>query len=205
MFVYLYLSNYYMSTILKLKLHESKNIHESKTYVKAKHTGKQVNVMYAEGIQTTDRNHFCAVSESDRRTQMCTDRQERPAAGHMRAQDCRSERRIRRNRLRRQQEMKKRFRLFLMTVFLIATCSFTLSAFRSNAKNEIQTSGKYYKSITVTSHDTLWSIAQQYMDETHYDTVNDYINEVRYMNSLTDDSIHYGEYLVIPYFENDPD
>ena len=173
--------------------------------MKAKHTGKQVNVMYAVGIQTTDRNHLCAVSESDRRTQIHMDQQERPAAGHMRAQDCRSERRIRRNRLRRQQEMRKRFRMFLMTVFLIAACSFTLSAFRSNAKNEIQTSGKYYKSITVTSHDTLWSIAQQYMDETHYDTVTDYINEVRYMNSLTDDSIHYGEYLVIPYFENDPD
>ena len=157
--------------------------------------------MYAVGIQTTDRNHLCAVSESDRRTQIHMDQQERPAAGHMRAQDCRSERRIRRNRLRRQQEMRKRFRMFLMTVFLIAACSFTLSAFRSNAKNEIQTSGKYYKSITVSNNDTLWSIAEAYMDEEHYTSVNEYINEVIRMNSLPNDTICYGQHLIIPYYD----
>ena len=130
----------------------------------------------------------------------------RNTARYYRAEDLRSERRIHNNRLRRKKELRNHFLLLVMTVCLIVTCSIFMSTFRSSAQSDpAKTSYKYYKSITVTSHDTLWSIAQQYMDETHYDTVTDYINEVRYMNSLTDDSIHYGEYLVIPYFENDPD
>ena len=90
--------------------------------------------------------------------------------------------------------------MFLVTICLITVCSFTLSAFRSNAKNGLSTSDKYYKSITISNHDTLWSIAEQYMDAEHYDSIQDYIDEVRQMNSLTGDFIHYGEYLVIPYY-----
>ena len=51
--------------------------------------------------------------------------------------------------------------------------------------------------------DTLWSIAEEYMDEEHYDSITDYLEEVKRMNSLTNDTIHYGEYLIIPYFDND--
>lgn len=158
--------------------------------------------MYADSIRYTEENHFCTTDLYNRQIQTRTRRRD---GNSMRAADYRSERRIQQNRLRRQQEMKNNFRLFIVTVFLIAACSFTLSTFRSNAKNDAEASYKYYKSIMVSDHDTLWSIAQQYMDEAHYASVNDYINEVKYMNSLPDDSIHYGEYLVIPYYGSDPD
>ncbi len=121
---------------------------------------------------------------------------------YMTTEDQRSEQRIIQNRIRRQQEMKRHLQMFLITICLITVCSFTLSAFRSNAKNGLSTSVKYYRSIAISNHDTLWSIAEQYMDAEHYDSIQDYIDEVRQMNSLTGDAIHYGEYLVIPYYNN---
>ena len=122
---------------------------------------------------------------------------------YMRTEDLRSERRIHRNRVRRQQEMMKNFLILVMTVCLIVTCSVVLSGFRSNAKDDsVATSYKYYKSIVVSGNDTLWSIAEEYMDGEHYDSVNDYINEVKTMNSLSDDSIRYGTHLIIPYYDN---
>ena len=99
--------------------------------------------------------------------------------------------------------MKKNILILIMTVCLVVTCSISLSAFRSNAKDgSTETSYKYYKSIIVSNNDTLWTIAEKYMDDEHYDSINDYIREVKSMNTLKDDVIHYGEYLVIPYYDN---
>ncbi|MBD5477648.1 MAG: LysM peptidoglycan-binding domain-containing protein [Lachnospiraceae bacterium] len=119
---------------------------------------------------------------------------------YMRTEDLRSERRIRRNRVRRQREMMKNFLILVMTVCLIVTCSVALSSFRSNAKADTALSYKYYKSIVVSNNDTLWSIAEEYMDREHYTSINEYIKEVKAMNSLSGDSIQYGRHLVIPYY-----
>lgn len=121
----------------------------------------------------------------------------------MRIEDVRSERRIMKNRIRRQREMKKNFLILVMTICLIITGSLSMNGFRSNAKDDsTEVSYKYYKSIAVANNDTLWSIAEKYMDEKHYDSINDYIQEVKSMNALTDDVIHYGEYLIIPYYDS---
>ena len=123
---------------------------------------------------------------------------------HMRIEDVRSERRIRKNRVRRQREIRKNLLIFVMTICLIITCTISMNGFLSNAKGDFtDDSCKYYKSIPVTNDDTLWSIAERFMDGQHYDCINDYIEEVKYMNNLTSDVIHYGEYLIIPYFESD--
>ena len=121
---------------------------------------------------------------------------------HMRAEDRRSEIRILNNRIRRQQELKKHFLLLLITLCLIVMFSFTLSAFRSDAKADSESAFKYYRSIVVSGSDTLWSIAGEYMDKDHYDTIDAYIREVRSINSLSGDSIRYGDYLVIPYYDS---
>lgn len=115
-----------------------------------------------------------------------------------------SERRIRNNRIRRQKEMRKNFLLVMMTICLVAACSISVSSFASNAKDESSTvSYKYYKSITIENGDTLWSIAQEHMDMEHYDSVLDYIKEVKQMNALSGDDITYGQSLVIPYYSSE--
>ncbi|MBO5209298.1 MAG: LysM peptidoglycan-binding domain-containing protein [Lachnospiraceae bacterium] len=116
----------------------------------------------------------------------------------------RSERRIKNNRIRRQKEMRKNFLLVVMTVCLVITFSISMNGFLSNAKDDsIETSYKYYKSITIENGDTLWSIAEEYMDAEHYDSVNDYIKEVKQMNTLANDNITYGQCLIVPYYSNE--
>ncbi len=116
----------------------------------------------------------------------------------------RSERRIKNNRRRRQREMRKNFLLLVMTFCLVITFSISMSSFLSNAKDEnTKTSYKYYKSITIENGDTLWSLANEYMDKEHYNSVNDYIQEVRNMNTLTDDNIVYGQNLIVPYYSTE--
>lgn len=118
-----------------------------------------------------------------------------------RAQDIRSERRIRNNRRRRICEMRKNFLLFVMTLCLIVTTSITVSSFRSNAKGDpAKETQRYYKSITVSERDTLWSIAKTYMDETHYDSIQDYINDVMHINNLKNDAIYADAHLIVPYY-----
>lgn len=125
----------------------------------------------------------------------------RNESNYRRIEDIRSERRIRNNRVRRQREMRKNFLLVLLTVCLIITGSIALNGFNSKAKDDsAKAMYKYYKSITVSNSDTLWSIAEEYMDNEHYDSVKDYIAEVMTMNALTGDEIHYGEHLIVPYY-----
>lgn len=113
----------------------------------------------------------------------------------------RSERRIRNNRIRRQRELRKNIMLTIMTICFVITFSFSLNSFLSDAKsNNEPVSYKYYKSITISNGDTLWSIAQENMDDEHYDSVKDYIKEVKQINSLHSNSIRYGENLIIPYY-----
>ncbi len=124
------------------------------------------------------------------------------AQGCRRPQDIRSERRIRNNRIRRRREMRKNFLLLVLTFCLIATASIAVSSFRSNAKSSpSQESCKYYKSIVVSDSDTLWSIAEEHMDEAHYGSVYEYIREVMQINSLTNDAIYADAHLIVPYYD----
>lgn len=124
---------------------------------------------------------------------------------HYREQDIRSERRIRNNRIRRRREMRKHFFLLVMTLCLIVTTSIVVSSFRSDAKNDTDMeSSKYYRSIVVSDSDTLWSIAETYMDEEHYDSVHEYIREVMRINRLTNDAIYADAHLIVPYYDCAP-
>ena len=115
--------------------------------------------------------------------------------------DVRREKRIMNNRIRRQREMRKNALIIIMTFCLIITVAVSMNSFMSNAKEEgSPASYKYFKSITIENGDSLWSIAQEYMDDNHYDTIQDYINEVKKMNALSNDDITYGQHLIIPYY-----
>ncbi len=59
---------------------------------------------------------------------------------------------------------------------------------------------KYFTNITVKRGDTLWDIAQEYMDKDHYSTVREYVHEIKRMNNLTSDKIYVGQSLIITYY-----
>lgn len=55
-----------------------------------------------------------------------------------------------------------------------------------------------YTSVRIAPGDTLWSIADEYMD-TGWSDRESYIEEIRAINHLTDDDIQAGAYIVVPY------
>lgn len=76
-----------------------------------------------------------------------------------------------------------------------------LSSSRSSAFDE-HVSYKYYTSIQLTSGDTLWSIASKYKTK-EYSSIQEYMEELRLLNGLSDDDIHAGQYLTISYYSYD--
>lgn len=61
---------------------------------------------------------------------------------------------------------------------------------------------KYYTSVEIESGSSLWEIAEEYMTE-EYDSVEDYIKEVKQINHLTEDLIYEGAYLCVPYYSSE--
>ena len=112
-----------------------------------------------------------------------------------------SERRIRNNKIRRRREMRRNIFMCFLTVMLVISLSLVFFSFGTKAQSsEAEISYKYYKSITVQDGDTLWDYASLYADEEHYNSKQDYIDEVIHMNALTDNEIISGQYIILPYY-----
>lgn len=60
-------------------------------------------------------------------------------------------------------------------------------------------SRKYFRAIEVQEGDTLWNIAKQNMTA-EYDSIEEYIKEIKTLNGLTTNNIRSGHYISIPYY-----
>ena len=64
----------------------------------------------------------------------------------------------------------------------------------SDAHTEDQAiSYKYYKSVSVAYGDSLWDIAKENISYDHYKDINTYLDEVRSINHLSDDTVRHAE------------
>ena len=90
------------------------------------------------------------------------------------------------------------YRTMLLMVSIVIFAAFLLFS-STKAEGSSTPEYKYYKSIEVQAGDTLWSIAEKYMAD-DYSSVNDYIQEVKYINSIETNQITSGKSLVIPYY-----
>ncbi len=110
--------------------------------------------------------------------------------------------RIYKRRLRKQREFRRKCMIFLMSVCMIIVCSISYHAIQSSANTGSEKLNfKYYTSITVESGDTLWDIADKYIDYNEYRDKNEYIKEVRSINHLSYNcDIQYGQILIVPYY-----
>lgn len=61
---------------------------------------------------------------------------------------------------------------------------------------------KYYTSIQIESGDTLWEIADEYISD-EYSDIYEYIAEVCTINHISEDEIHTGQYIVVPYYSSE--
>ncbi|MCD8120240.1 MAG: LysM peptidoglycan-binding domain-containing protein [Lachnospiraceae bacterium] len=95
----------------------------------------------------------------------------------------------------------------LLAAFAVLIFALFLSANFGNIANAAEGTDdveyKYYTTITVEKGDTLWDLAIEYYSEKYYDSVSDYVDEVKTINGLKSDTIHEGAKLVIVYFSQE--
>lgn len=104
---------------------------------------------------------------------------------------------------RRVQRMQRKFysRLFVCVVLLMGIVLIHRLTLPTQAENDHEMY-RYYTSVTVSSGDTLWSIADTYHTVECGDK-RTYIREIKRLNHLATDDIHAGSSLVIPYYSAD--
>lgn len=104
---------------------------------------------------------------------------------------------------RRVEEKKQRIVLgSIFAVFiLVIICSILFGSIKAQAASS-EVSYKYYTSVQVQNGDTLWNIAKDYITD-DYDDMNAYLAEICSINHISDDNIHAGQYLTIPYYSEE--
>lgn len=85
-------------------------------------------------------------------------------------------------------------------VCILLVCMLSVQPVRSNASDGF----KYYAGITVESGDTLWSLADDYIDYGHYKSKDVYLAEIRSINHLDECcTILPGQLLIVPYYSDE--
>ena len=105
---------------------------------------------------------------------------------------------------------KRKSRVLRRLSFTIITAIFVtiiaLSVFSLSAKAK-STQGaddyKYYTSHMIMPGESLWSIAQENIDYVHYESVQNYIEEINFINGMTNSELHIGDYILIPYVSDE--
>lgn len=108
-------------------------------------------------------------------------------------------------RLRRQIVMRRRIMCLCMACFLMIIGAVSYKSIKSNAQTDSEDINfKYYTRITVEYGETLWDIANDYIDYEQYKDKEEYIHEVCHINHLdAADDIKAGQYLVVPYYSHE--
>lgn len=107
--------------------------------------------------------------------------------------------------LRQQREARRKVILCFMTAILILICVISYHSISSSASTgSEQINFKYYTATSLEYGETLWQIADQYIDYTQYRDKETYLREVRSINHIEDDAaIQAGQTLIMPYFSTE--
>lgn len=107
---------------------------------------------------------------------------------------CRRALRIRRERRRKILVMSA---AVAATLCMVVICAVLCGSIKANASSGY----KYYTDIVVEPGDSLWALAEEYVDYDHYRDIHCYINEVRSINHLEEESgLTAGQILIVPYY-----
>ena len=108
--------------------------------------------------------------------------------------------------LRKREAIVRRQRgLLAIAIILVVALGILLGSSMNaiaSAKADPAAYNKYYKTVRVEYGDTLWTIADEYVEGFNL-SKSDYIKEVCQINSISEDNIHAGDYIVVPYYSQD--
>ena len=110
------------------------------------------------------------------------------------------------NSLKKREAVVRRQKSILaVTVIVVVALGILLgnsmNAMASSDK-DVASFNKYYVSIRVENGDTLWTIADEYIDGFNIEKT-EYIEEVCQINEISQNDIHAGDYIVVPYYSQD--
>lgn len=106
---------------------------------------------------------------------------------------------------KRESVVRRQIGLIAIAIIVIVSLGILLgSGINAIASSEadVASYNKYYTSIRVESGDTLWTIADEYVEGFNL-SKSDYIAEVCQLNEISEDEIHAGDYIVVPYYSQD--
>ncbi len=98
--------------------------------------------------------------------------------------------------------LRRRIVVSILSVFLIILFVLSFNSIAQATEEIPETTYKYFTYHTVDKGDTLWNLAEEYIDYNFYENIQDYVSEVKEINHMTDDTIIAGQTIVIPYFSN---
>ena len=106
---------------------------------------------------------------------------------------------------KREAVVRRQRGLLAIVVILVVTLGILLGTSMNalaSSEKDIASYNKYYVSIQIESGDTLWNIADEYVEGFNL-SKSDYIAEVCEINGISEDNIHAGDYIVVPYYSQD--
>ncbi len=94
----------------------------------------------------------------------------------------------------------KKYLLLCMMIISFYSGLFGTHILNAHAEEkDTPTLNRYYTSIQIRHGETLWEIASRYASESGL-TVHDYMNELKQMNGLNNETIHAGQFLTVVYY-----
>lgn len=110
------------------------------------------------------------------------------------------------NRKRRERQLHRRIIIFVvMTAMIIFLGMFLSFSFFSDASaDESHTQHIYYKTVSVTAGDSVWSIANDNLDSIHYRKAQTLVNDIAKINKIsTDAKLTAGTNIIVPYYSDE--
>lgn len=106
---------------------------------------------------------------------------------------------------RRKRQQRIRGIASICAVIISILIVFCISGMDTNARSiNDHPEYKYFMSYELKYGDSLWSIAESHMDNDYYMSIEDYIDEVCVINSITAESpLIAGTNLIIPYYSQE--
>lgn len=99
--------------------------------------------------------------------------------------------------------VREHFTMIIIVVFVAAMFITAGSSFIVKANNQTKpVTYKYYTEVRVDHGDTLWEIASNYISK-EYDSMEDYMEEVKSINSMFTSELFYGQRIAVPYYSDE--
>ena len=98
----------------------------------------------------------------------------------------------------------QRLFIILSVIFIVSLAILLGNGIKAlaNSASETYPPQKYYTSLYIEPGDSLWTIAETYSAGSEM-TIEEYVDDVIAINRLESTEIHYGSYLIVPYFSSE--